>query len=162
MVALRCSSKLPPLAVLRQTEWTLDFTVEGRSMEPLLTTGDRVTVVCAPPDALAVGDLVCFQADVGFVLHRLLARRDTDGAWYYEKGDAESGGSWIESSRMLGRVLAINGSALDLSAQKHLLEGSRAEERIVRLLRRLGLPRLPAFAASYWHHVKKRWRGRWA
>ena len=157
MANLRCGQKnLPPTAVLRQTGWTLDLAIEGHSMAPLLCAGDNVTIACLPPESLRPGDLICFQVGGGFVLHRLLEYRASDRRCFFEKGDAESGGRWLDESCVLGRAVRINGQAIDDAVAARMLAVSRWESTFAGCLRRLGLPRLPSVVHRLWRGLKMR------
>lgn len=123
-------------------------------MEPLLRTGDVVAVQCLPPDALRRGDLICFQVEGGFVLHRLLAYRASERRCFFEKGDAESGGRWLEESCVVGRAIRINGQELDALVNTRMLAVSRWESAFASCLRRLGLPRMPKALHAFWRRLK--------
>ena len=47
--------------------------VDGRSMEPLLHTGDVVILEKKPPDQIRVGDIVVYRAFTGkYIIHRVI------------------------------------------------------------------------------------------
>ena len=47
--------------------------VEGRSMEPILHTGDLVVLRKVPPDEIHVGDIIIYKSSTGrYVIHRVV------------------------------------------------------------------------------------------
>ncbi len=127
MRSARPPKKFPEPEALQKTGWQFDVEVAGHSMEPLLRTGDIVTVVCVTADQCRAGDLICFKQGGGFFLHRLLEHHGRDGTLLYEKGDAELGGRWIQARQLIGRVERINGRPLDESYRERALLLGRAE-----------------------------------
>ena len=146
------TKNLPPPSVLRQSGWSLDLPVVGRSMEPLLREGDTVTVVCESTGAWIPGDVICFQRENSFVLHRLIEQRN-DGMWF-EKGDAEVGGSWIDADRVVGRVTRRNGALLKDRHRARVLGFSRLEGRASHRLRRMRVPRVSVRWHEAWRRLK--------
>lgn len=53
--------------------------VEGRSMEPILHTGDLVLILPRKPENIHVGDVVVYKKNVGYVIHRVV--------YIYKHGD---------------------------------------------------------------------------
>ncbi len=143
---------VPQPSVLRQSGWSLDLPVEGHSMEPLLREGDAVTVVCESTAAWEPGDIICFRRENSFVLHRLIEQR-SDGTWF-EKGDAEAGGSWIDADAVVGLVTRVNGAPLNDRCRGHVLGFSRWEGRASHGLRRMRAPRFPARWHAVWRRLK--------
>lgn len=89
--------------------------VKGDSMEPALSDGDVVRIRAGVP--IVVGDIVVarhpFKRDV-LVVKRVAA---IDGDRYDLRGDAPGSSTdsrtlgWFQRSRILGRVVTVNGSA---------------------------------------------------
>lgn len=78
-------------------------------MEPLIRSGDQVTIQMMAPCGLAAGDIVAFLRDGQVVVHRLVAKRKAGGAWRFcEKGDGLAGWRWVEEADVLGRVEEID------------------------------------------------------
>jgi hypothetical protein len=81
---------------------------QGVSMEPLIRSGDRLTIRMMAPHALASGDVVAFLRDGQIVVHRLVKKRKAGDAWRFcEKGDGLAGWNWVEEADVLGRVEVI-------------------------------------------------------
>ena len=72
MLNLNSDKKLPPISVLQKTGWNLELTASGKSMEPVINNGDTVEIICKPPEDLQVGDVICFEKNGSFVLHRII------------------------------------------------------------------------------------------
>lgn len=95
-------------------EWRREgrrITIEARgvSMEPLIRSGDRITIQMMAPCGLAAGDIVAFLRDGQVVVHRLVTKRMSGGAWRFcEKGDGLAGWRWIEEADVLGRVEEVD------------------------------------------------------
>jgi len=61
------------LIVLSLTKVAMFAVVEGKSMEPILQTGDLVFIVKVPPNSLNVGDVIVYKRPTGeFVIHRII------------------------------------------------------------------------------------------
>jgi len=152
---------LPPIAILQSTRWRLDLAVSGRSMEPLLSEGDAVSIQCLPPGELSVGDVICFRDGSRFVLHRLLEKGPGDGRVLLEKGDAETTARWIDAREVLGRLVAINNQPVNEDQAARLLAFSRSEVAALSWLRaRDVLPKKAGWAARCWRWIKTRGPGR--
>lgn len=96
-------------------------------MLPHLCDGDVVTVARVPPEAIGVGDVVCYESEGALVVHRVLGR---DAGHFETKGDALAWVDRVPPERMLGRVTAIE--------RRGRL--ARIVTRLVRLARRLRRP----------------------
>lgn len=57
--------------------------VKGRSMEPILHTGDIVFLRHPPPDGIRVGDVVVYSRGGGFVIHRVVKIYKHGNTWCY-------------------------------------------------------------------------------
>lgn len=101
------------------------FRARGGSMRPSLRDGDVVSVVRADPDAIAIGDVVCFVPEPGRLsLHRVIGR---DAGCLVTKGDALDWAERVPARRVLGKV-----AGFERPSRLAILG-----ERIVRLARRL-------------------------
>lgn len=82
--------------------------VEGRSMEPLLWTGDVVIVYKS--DDIRVGDVVIYAGRGGYVIHRVVEVR---GDCFIIKGDNNPvPDGCIAKERITGKVLSIGSSVI--------------------------------------------------
>ena len=62
--------------------------VEGRSMEPLLHTGDLVILKKAGPDDIEVGDIVVYKSNGKYIIHRVVGVYESRGVkCFIVKGD---------------------------------------------------------------------------
>ena len=62
--------------------------VDGRSMEPLLHTGDVVFIRKMPADRIKPGDIVVYNAGTRYIIHRVLNVFQVNGqTCYLVKGD---------------------------------------------------------------------------
>jgi len=155
MLKLNTDKELPPIPVLQGTGWSLDLTVSGQSMEPLIRAGDTITIKCSKPDGLKEGDVVCFQDDDSFVLHRLIEVSGTDDKCFYEKGDAESKGRWIAGSAVLGVLVSINGTPVDEKVSQQITQFSRRERDASELLGKIKLsPQPNSKLSNSWRKIK--------
>lgn len=88
---------------------TVTMSGMGVSMEPTISSGDRLEIVA--PDALSVGDIVLvqMQPDV-FVAHRIIRMEHTEaGAFIVTKGDNLSQPDYpIPQDCVIGKVAAIS------------------------------------------------------
>ncbi len=57
--------------------------VEGKSMEPVLHTGDLVLMVPRQPDEIRVGDVVVYAKYGGYIIHRVVHVYQNDGKYCY-------------------------------------------------------------------------------
>ncbi|MEM2020674.1 MAG: signal peptidase I [Zestosphaera sp.] len=84
--------------------------VEGRSMEPLLWTGDVVMIYKS--DDIQVGDVVIYAGLRGYVIHRVIEVR---GNCYVIKGDNNPApDGCIPKELILGEVVSISGSVIKI------------------------------------------------
>jgi len=158
MLQLKTSKQLPPIPVLQGTGWSLDLTVSGQSMEPLIQAGDIVTVKCKKPDALKEGDVICFENNGDFVLHRLLNVNSTDNKCFYEKGDAETKGHWIPGASVLGVLEFINGDPIDPDTAEQITKFSQRESDASELIGRMNLTPPPSALSRSWRKLKNAYR----
>lgn len=103
------------LKLLRAIEKEIEVGIEGTSMAPLISAGDRVSLHLVAPEKLESGDIFAFWALGKMVVHRLAMKKKVDGAWWLcQKGDNVCAWSWIAEEEVLGRVEAIRRSDLTL------------------------------------------------
>ncbi|MEW6442404.1 MAG: nucleotidyltransferase family protein [bacterium] len=96
----------------------ITLVVEGNSMRPLVSPGDRATIRTTAPAKVRRGDLVAFRQGDRIVVHRCLGRRTVAGRrWLCEKGDGQARWRWVPQDRVAGRVdlLERNGRVRDMS-----------------------------------------------
>lgn len=84
--------------------------VEGKSMEPLLWTGDVVIVY--KPNEISVGDVVIYKGRGNYVIHRVIEVRDN---CYLIKGDNNPlPDGCIPKELITGKVLSIGNSVIKI------------------------------------------------
>ncbi len=91
----------------------LHLRADGRSMAPILNSGDMVTIRKTWPQSLRQGDLILFKTPVGqLLLHRIIyIRQLSDGIVLQTKGDAAYHRDFpISSNAVLGKVCKIEKS----------------------------------------------------
>ncbi len=106
--------------------------VEGRSMEPLLHTGDLVILVKKDPLNINVGDIIVYRSGAKFVIHRVIHKYEVDGRhcfvtkgdnnWSPDMGDprkcppspAMPGVAGHPEENIVGVVLSINKAPLKI------------------------------------------------
>jgi signal peptidase I len=96
------------------------FRPRGRSMAPLIRSGEAITIRAVAPSDLRAGDVALFVSSTGgMIAHRVLAVRIV-GHWagLYTKGDAAARPDpLVPLSNLMGRVTRIekpNGVVIDL------------------------------------------------
>lgn len=91
--------------------------VEGRSMEPLLQTGDLVFVIKASPDDIHVGDVIVYKRPNGeYVIHRVIkVIGNGDSMLIVTKGDNNPvpDGN-IPVDWVAGKVISIDGNVIKI------------------------------------------------
>jgi len=105
------------LMILSLSKTLMFAVVEGKSMEPILQTGDLVIIVKESPKALKAGDVIVYERPDGeFIIHRIIKiMRLGDNLVVIPKGDnnivpdGEIPSSWI-----IGEVLEINNAIIKL------------------------------------------------
>ncbi len=84
--------------------------VEGRSMEPLLWTGDVVMIYKS--DDIRVGDVVIYAGFRGYIIHRVIEARDN---CYVIKGDSNPApDGCIPKELILGKAVSLRGSVVKI------------------------------------------------
>ena len=117
------------LLLLNLTGNIMFAVVEGKSMEPLLQTGDLVLVVKASPNSIHVGDIVVYKRPGGeLVIHRVLKIDKVGNEYmYFIKGDnnplpdGDIPYSWI-----LGKVAGIDGNVFKVPVLGYLTLGLKS------------------------------------
>ncbi len=117
------------LLLLNLTGNIMFAVVEGKSMEPLLQTGDLVLVVKVPPNDIHVGDIVVYKRPGGeLVIHRVLKIEKVGNEYmYFIKGDnnplpdGDIPYSWI-----LGKVAGIDGNVFKVPVLGYLTLGLKS------------------------------------
>ncbi len=101
------------LVILTSSRVIMFAVVEGKSMEPLLQTGDVVIVINAGISKPNVGDVVVYRkADGTYVIHRVIAI-DYANSCLIIKGDNNlMPDGCIASSRVVGKVLSVGTSVI--------------------------------------------------
>ncbi|MFN3267913.1 MAG: signal peptidase I [Zestosphaera sp.] len=90
--------------------------VEGKSMEPLLWTGDVVIVY--KPNEVSVGDVVIYKGRGNYVIHRVIEVRDN---CYLIKGDNNPlPDGCISKELITGKVLSIGNSVIKIPGVGYL------------------------------------------
>ena len=81
---------------------------EGRSMHPLIAPRSFVHYVAVPDAGPSTGAIVVFDEGTRLVAHRMLARRERNGATeIMEKGDHNRMATWVAIDRVKGIAVAL-------------------------------------------------------
>jgi signal peptidase I len=76
------------------------------SMSPEISPGDIISIECMPWRDCKTGEIIVFRDDKGLVAHRLLLRFRFPGKYYfYQKGDGNRFGGFIDADRVVGVVV---------------------------------------------------------
>jgi signal peptidase I len=85
------------------------------SMSPLINTGDQVLIEKIVPDDICIGDIITFWQGNILVTHRVIRKFTKSGNIYFvEKGDANTNYSWVDAQSMIGKVIKIKKSELEV------------------------------------------------
>ena len=85
---------------------TVELPMLSDSMMPLFGNGRRIRIKRAAWKSCHVGDIVVFSEGRRLTAHRLLfSVRFGRRAYLFQKGDANPGGHFIRSHRVVGRVI---------------------------------------------------------
>lgn len=97
------------LDLWRHSRQEFTLRLEGRSMVPVASPGDRVTIQPISTERLCCGDIIALHQGEKVVVHRLLmSRTAADGSRSCcQKGDNSRAWSWVPPETVLGRVTAI-------------------------------------------------------
>jgi|Deesub1362B_J571_1020462.scaffolds.fasta_scaffold23399_2 signal peptidase len=90
---------------------TLLAVVEGRSMEPLLQTGDLVLVIRSGADGITVGDVIVYRkSDGSFIIHRVVQiKKNGNMVYFVTKGDNNRfEDPPIPEESVIGKVAGVN------------------------------------------------------
>ena len=103
------------LIVLSLVKTLMFAVVEGKSMEPVLQTGDLVVIIKESPKALKIGNVVVYERPDGeFIIHRVVKiLKLGDNLIIIPKGDNNTvPDGEIPSSWIIGEVLEINNAVV--------------------------------------------------
>ena len=92
--------------------------VQGSSMLPYLQTGDAVFVVTVSKEEIEEGDLIVFKRGNETYVHRAIIKEKDK---FYEVGDNQILGSWIDLNSPLGKVISIErkeGTCFDVNCKE--------------------------------------------
>ncbi|MEW6323777.1 MAG: signal peptidase I [Nitrospirota bacterium] len=105
---------------MMERDETVWLTVEGRSMSPVLRSGDAVMIRCCTADAVKPGDVITVADPAGLCTHRLIMITHEGGKrLLWTKGDACA--HWddpIDSEALLGKGVAMLRGGRHLSLEK--------------------------------------------
>ena len=99
--------------------------VQGSSMVPYLQTGDAVFVIKTRNEEIEEGDLIVFKRGNEIYVHRAIIKEKEK---FYEVGDNQILGSWIDLNSPLGKVVSIErkeGTCFDLNCKEERKLGKR-------------------------------------
>ncbi len=111
------------LIVLTLTNQVFLAVVEGRSMEPLLQTGDIVIVHKVKINDLSLNDIIVYEKNDGsLVIHRVIGiRNKSDYIIIVTKGDNNVfPDPPIRADQVIGRVLKVNGLIIKIPVLGYL------------------------------------------
>ncbi len=116
------------LIALSLTNQVFLAVVEGRSMEPLLQTGDIVIVYKVSASDLRLNDIVVYEkSDGSLVIHRIVSIRNSSNyVIIIAKGDNNMfPDPPIIANQVIGKVLDVNGVAIKIPILGYLSLGIR-------------------------------------
>ncbi len=116
------------LIVLSLTNQIFLAVVEGRSMEPLLQTGDIVVVHRVNTNDLKLNDIVVYEKNDGsLVIHRIICIRNSSNyVIIITKGDNNMfPDPPITANQVIGKVLGIDGVVIKIPVLGYLSLGIR-------------------------------------
>lgn len=95
----------------------LRFKALGGSMTPFIRSGDIITIEPVNHRNIVVGDILFYEADSEFLVHRLIEKRENkENSIYTTKGDSlTSPDKPVNDSQIMGKVIKIerNGKKLE-------------------------------------------------
>jgi signal peptidase I len=93
------------LRELAETSAGAEFTCNSASMEPTIMVGEKVRVHAVPTSALRVGDVVVYEGDGIYMLHRIVLISPLRN-WFLHIGDAPTmvGPRRARMSAIVGRT----------------------------------------------------------
>jgi len=103
--------------------------VQGSSMSPYLQTGDAVFVIKTRSEEIEEGDLIVFKRENETYVHRAIIKEKDK---FYEVGDNQILGSWVDLNFPLGKVVSIErkeGTFFDVNSK----EDKKLAKRMVTL-----------------------------
>ena len=147
------------LIVLSLTRTIMFAVVEGKSMEPILQTGDLVIVVKKSVKALKVGDVIVYERPSGeFIIHRIVnILKLRSGLIIIPKGDNNPvPDGEIPSSWIVGEVLEVNNAIVKFPGLGYVTLSLRAlEASIIRALTDSSILTGISVAIPYRLHIKE-------
>lgn len=96
--------------MIQENKDFLLLSTAGDSMFPFIRRNEEILVAKAPPEDIAIGDVILFKSENGDkVCHRIIKIENKDGAlWFRAKGDRnKSSGELISQRDVLGKVIAV-------------------------------------------------------
>lgn len=112
--------------LLRESEKEVTFQVNGFSMLPLINEGDEITVKRIDSNKIQFGDLIAFNIDDNFVIHRIVKIiKNKNELLFWEKGDNRKFPTLINENQIIGKVLKIRKSnkTILLNSKSEMLKG---------------------------------------
>lgn len=104
------------LALIKKSKKTITFQVNGFSMLPFISEGDKITVMKIDLDRIKVGDLIVFESNKSFVIHRIIKIVREDGSlFFWEKGDNRKFPTKISAKQVIGKVIKITRSNKEIN-----------------------------------------------
>lgn len=99
-----------------QTAGQVRLAARGYSMLPSLWPGDVLTLRTAQLDEVSAGDLVLFQREGNFFIHRVLRRQQINAQMYLiTRGDSmPRSDAPVSSAELLGKVISVERNGQDL------------------------------------------------
>lgn len=99
------------LTFVLETEYPL-ASITSSSMWPTLKQGDLVLIKGVNKEELQVGDVVVYQNEMGFTIHRIVKM---DGETLVTKGDANNiNDSPVKYEQLIGRLVEVRSKPLRL------------------------------------------------
>ncbi|MFA4838853.1 MAG: S26 family signal peptidase [Candidatus Neomarinimicrobiota bacterium] len=105
--------------LLRTATQPLIIATNGNSMLPAIAQGSSLTVLpfSSGINPVRVRDLIVFHSGSRLICHRVLGVfRFGRHVYYYEKGDANRFGWIVSESKLIGKVIAIDGQTVPIDS----------------------------------------------
>lgn len=86
----------------------VSFSVKGKSMVPLISDQDQVTLLDTQPNKIHQGDIIAFLSRGELIVHRVIRHKFIGKEIIFcQKGDSSPHFSWIRGKEVLGKVVEI-------------------------------------------------------